>query len=133
MTKKGFTIIELLASITIIAIISTAGVISYTKFMDASAEKVFTEYQDAMYAAASNYVLKNYTKPGGMKTTLTIDELKVDTIKNPRDNSQDCKANSYVKIEKNESCQIKSYKYEVCLNCGEYFNNCRRYYDKNCS
>ena len=135
MSKKGFTIVELLAAVAIIAIVSGVGMISYSSLINRSADKVFEEYQDSLYAASYNYLSKNINKQSVHLTfplNLKITDLKIDPIKNPRDKNQTCVDDSYIMIAKNANCDILSFSYEVCLKCGDDYDNCKTYFDKDC-
>ena len=89
-----------------------------------------------MFVAASNYLTKNYSKPGVnlvFPLHLTIDQLGIETFKNPLDSEDNCKANSEVIITKDDRCEILAFKYSVCLNCNESYNNCKEYFSNTCS
>lgn len=127
MNRKGFTLIELLATIVIISIIGGIATIAYTSFINQAADRSFKSYQDTMHAEAAYYLSNNYSKVSFVnnKARLTLSELQVDNINNPKDGSDLC-LNSYVDIKRTYVGSVPSITYNVCLKCKDY-DNCREY------
>lgn len=134
MNKKGFSLVELLATIVIIAILSGIATISYNTFIKQSEDNTFERYQDTMHSEAVAYFLDN---PGEVSSVplddgtnykrLSLAILNTKAINNPVDKDDLC-PNSYVDVARNANSSIISLKYNVCLEC-KSFKNCKEYID----
>lgn len=129
MNRYGYTLVELLATVVIIALLSGIATVSYSSFIKQSEDQAFKSYQDTMHSEAVTYFLD---KPGDIPSgsnvkRLTLAELKTNPIKNPVDKNDKC-LDSYVDVSRNSSSGIISLKYNVCLKCNA-FNNCKEYID----
>lgn len=58
-TRKGFTLVELLAVIVILAIIMIIAIPAVLSTMEQARQKTFSEYVTKVHNAANNYFLKN--------------------------------------------------------------------------
>lgn len=59
MNKKGFTMIELLATMVILGILSTIGVVSVTRYVRQSKVKSYRMMSQSIYEAAMNCIVQN--------------------------------------------------------------------------
>ena len=118
MNSKGFSLVELLTVVVIIAIISGVATVSYSSYI---------EDQNTMHAEAVMYFLNDTSKISDLPLTLPLSEFKKTDIKNPVDKDDMC-LNSYVEVTKNPNTKILSLKYNVCLKCASY-DNCKEYID----
>ena len=125
--KKGYTLVELLAVIVIIAMLSSVAVMVYSQYISASKDKVFTSYEDSMHAEAVMYFLNHPLINDGSTKRITLSELDIKPINNPLDGNDKC-PNSYVSVKRENNGIVTSMKYTVCLICNDY-NNCRDYVD----
>ena len=116
MNKKGFTLVELLAVIVILAIIGGIAAISYNAIMENTKTKSYINYEQSMKSSAMLYIM-DY----GYKNKITLNELissnKIDEFSNP--NSDNKCLSSYVSITKNNN-DSSDLTYKVCLICPEY-------------
>lgn len=122
MNRKGYTLIELLAVIVIIGVLSSIAVIAYNSFVDNTRDRVFKTYENTMKASAEMYLIDNPAKvPAvGGQTRIEIEDLSIDPIENP-DDSNDLCLNSYVKITRGADIGLNyNLTYDVCLKCNEY-------------
>lgn len=122
MNKKGFTLVELLAVIVIIGLLSGIAVVAYNTFIDNARERVYKTYEDTMKAEAEMYLIDNSSMiPAvGGQTRIEIEDLGIDPIQNP-DDSNDLCLNSYVKITRGANIGINyNLTYDVCLKCNSY-------------
>lgn len=131
MSKHGFTLVELLATIVIISLLAGIATISYTALVHQSSDKVFESYESTMHAEA---VYKLTMHPDDVvfsegKATLSIEDLKAEEINNPIDRDDKC-PNSYVEVTKSRVNGVLSMHYKVCLICRSYNSDgtkCRDY------
>lgn len=145
MNTKGFTLVELLGAVLILAIILMIAVPSYTKHLRTGNQKAFEieeksflstvkgAYVDCLSNHTNNDFCKNHKELGigNLKDTIYLKELVddsyIDRIKNPYNIEEFCDMNnSYVNVTVDESTlgkiNIKK-NYEVCLICGEHKSN----------
>ena len=122
MNNKGLTLIELLAVILIIGLLSGIGLISYNVFIDRAEERVYKSYENTMKAHAEMYLVDNSNSIPtiGNSVNLSITTLGIDPINNPDDSNDKC-LNSYVKVTRGTNTDGNVYlTYKVCLICSSY-------------
>ena len=125
--KFGFTLVELLATIIIIALIGGIGALAYTSIIRQSEDKTFEAYEKTMHAEAMNMIMKklNLMPKNGEKKKYTLaymlNNYYIDPIKNPRNSNDLCNTNSsYVEITRQNVGSVESFTYKVCLVCNDY-------------
>lgn len=129
MNRNGFTLVEILATIVIIAMVAGIGVVAYTNIISEVNNKVYIQYRDSMHAEAIYYVTNYSDKINwvGNHATITLSELKMESINNPKDASDLC-STSYVNVTRtrNTVSNVLSITYNVCLKCND-FDECKEY------
>lgn len=132
--NKGFTLVELLAVIVILAIILGVGVLSYTSITKKSEDDYYTNLIDSLELDAANYFNVNRSERPGFdsagnlknkaKVSLTklLNERYTESINDHKGNacSESDLNNSFVCIIRNSN---KQYEYEVKLICNDYKYN----------
>ena len=73
MNKKGFTIVELLVTVALLAIISTISVISITSFVNKSKENNYEILKKTILEASKEYVADN--RYGNIEPSITAQYL----------------------------------------------------------
>lgn len=73
MNKKGFTIVELLVTITLLAIISTIAAISITSFINKNKENNYEILKNTILQASKEYVTDN--RYGNIDSSITAQYL----------------------------------------------------------
>ena len=133
MNKRGFTLIEVLAVIAIIALLLAVGVVAYSRIISRTTNEYFEKFRDTMHAEAIYYVTKhpNDINWSNNTATLSLASLAMDPIKNPK-NSKDLCSNSYVTLTRSRVGNVLSITYNVCLVCPNTtfesgFNMCKTY------
>lgn len=140
MKNKGFTIIELLASITIIAILGALAAISYTGIINSSKQKSYLSYETTMQDSATKYVEKFSVVPNVLdfryfKLSELISKKYLEPIKDPFANNSTttCIPDSYVLLirceNKDLSFQSAGYNllYINCLKCSSGYKTSFNY------
>ena len=127
--KKGFTLVELLAVIVIIALLSSIAAISYTAFVNNTRDRVYKTYEDTMKASAEMYLIDNPSEipTVGERKCLYLNDLlsknDIEPIKNPKDSNDDCSSDnedddSYILIERGTNVEGNfNLTYKVYLRC----------------
>ncbi len=119
--RKGFTLVELLGAILILAIISGIAIFSYSSIVNKSKTEVFKVYEHTMYSETIA-LLTDYVEmiPKNNETKLfSLADIGIDPIINPR-NKNDLCLNSYVKVTRNDyddDVHVDGFTYKVCLIC----------------
>ncbi len=130
MKNKGFTLVELLATIVVIALISGIAVVSYNSIHNRTRKKVYETYEDGMKVAIQELVIDEPNllgvrvplsyltgqSSGGITYPLPSDDPYMDLIKNPNDKTDYCLGGSYAKAEIVNNKTIIT----VCLRCTHY-------------
>ena len=124
--RSGFTLIELIAVMVILAIISFLVVPSIVKVMKDSKEKLYQEQVDLVLTAAKNYGVENYDELDEVNLTfLTLDKLissgyiENDEAIDPRNNQA---MDGCVMVSYNQSNKKYDYEYIPGCNKDKYLN-----------
>lgn len=123
LNKKGFTLIEVIATVAILAILSVVAGVSVNKIIQNSKEEHYHNAESNMEMAGQSYVQQNRNalpKEIGQKTTIRLSQLidknYIEKIKDYSDN--DCSTtDSYVQIFKYSQ---NDYSYRAYLKCDLY-------------
>ena len=119
--NKGFTLVELLAVVTILGILSSIAIIGVSKLIDKSKKDADEQQKQALIMAAKSYFQDNRGKlprGDGASSSVTANDLK--TSKYLKEdiigsNKKSCMDNSSVTIKKDGN----KYVYTATLDCGE--------------
>ncbi len=127
MNKNGFTLVELLAAIIIVGLLSTVAVVSYTTILNNAHRKAYETYQDTMHAETITYVANYPDRITWDNNTarVLLSNLYIEPINNPKDSNDLC-TGSYVDLTKTQVGNVLSVTYNVCLVCNDY-NSCKEY------
>ena len=124
MSRKAFTLVELLATIAILAIISVLFIPSVMNVISDSKTKVYKAKEEILVNAAKDYTLYNrdYIFPTGSNATyITINTLVTNTFMSKiLDDEGSGECNGFVRITVNSA---SDYNYEPCLLCPNYTTN----------
>lgn len=125
--KKGFTMIELLATIAIMGVLATIAVVSMSKFINHTKDTTYQEFEETLKDSTANYLLYNtglIPDVGGsykvMASQLTS-EGYLDNLTDPQDKTATCNSNSYIIVKRNSDVDFNmDLDYKVCLICSKY-------------
>lgn len=125
--NKGFTLVELLAVIVILALISGVGIISFSSITQKSENDYYVSLVSNLQLIASDYYSNNRSQRPGINngdyvcSRVSLEELVnnkyIENVNNSKGESCDLD-NSYVYIKRNDD---KQYEYKVLLVCGDYY------------
>lgn len=121
MKKNGFTMIELLAVIVIIGILSTVVIISVSRYLNNANNTAYTSMMDTIYEGSQNYIMDNIDLLEENKINITTDDLSayIDELVNPKNKSTKCSANiTITNTNNNEQLSMNELTYEITLKCG---------------
>ena len=121
--QKGFTLIEIIAAITIVGILTTIAVVSVTKIIESGKQKHYEAAEKNMILAGQSFVQENRSylpkKTGGEKKIPLSALVNANYIKPIKDYSKhECnQAESYVLVHKYSQ---SDYTYTAHLKCRNY-------------
>lgn len=121
--NKGFTLVELLAVIVILAIIGGIGIISYTSIIKKSESDYYVNLVDNLELGAANYFRDNRSKRPGIGEVCKSVSLQTLINEKYLENANDHKGNpcnltnSIVYIKRNSNMQ---YEYKTTLYCDDF-------------
>lgn len=122
MNKNGFTLVELITCILIIALLGIVGMVSYNSVMNKSYETYYQTLEQNILLSGNEYFNDHRSeKPINTYSMVSIENLiSKNYIEQVKDkNGNNCSSGN-VYIYPNDN---GSYEYEVCLECGEYKSN----------
>ena len=132
LNKKGFTLVELMATIVIIALVASIAMISYESFIKQSTNRVYETYVDTIHAEMAMYLTDNSTQipSNGTTKTFYLNDMTFTEIHNPDNTNDKCKnadqsKDSYIEVTRNDKDML-SLSYKVCLKCNSY-SKCKEY------
>lgn len=129
MNKKGFTLVELLTVIVLIALVSGIGVVSYEHFIAGGNNKYYEILEDTIELAGSDYFTDHRDKiPYNDETSEVslgdlVDSKYIEPVKDSKGNT--CEEGHLYARRVNGHLI-----YEVCLECDNYQSDeakCKKY------
>lgn len=121
--KKGFTMVELLATIVIIGVLSVIGVVSVSKHITNTKKTSYKVLSQTIYEATKNCIAQGKcAKPTKISakqytTKNLIDMGYITNIKNPNSSKKNCDGVVTVTTNDTTNSQYENYDYSVQLTC----------------
>lgn len=128
LNNKGFTMVEMLAAVAILAIVSGIAVSSYTRYQENARNDSYEAMEQSAFSAAQSYILEKGLIIPEEPDTRTIEvSTLVDTgylsnLEDPRTKGDMCHAGSTVKVSKKKSSgtTLEQYTFLVTIKCNGY-------------
>lgn len=120
MNKKGFTLVELIGVITLLAIVALISIPIITSSISRTNEKAYNTQVESIVSATKKWIVKNGSK-NDTTFTVSLQELindnliENDVIIDPRDDSNMIEEGACVSVSYNNSS--KSYSYNFLETC----------------
>ena len=130
MNNRGYTLVEILAVVAILGILSGVAIMGVSRYLTKSREQAYDNIAESSYDATVNYIMeKNISvNQGGTEVLLSelVDLGYLDTPIDPKTKKAECSCSkndsckSYVKVTtlpNSDSLTLDEYKYEVNITC----------------
>lgn len=136
--NKGFSVIEVLAVVVILGILTAVAIPSVTRYITRSRKQAYETMEKSIYDGARNYVLdenkflnkcsNGYSDIEGADNLLKSYKY-IESLTDPTDNSKECEYKVYGCMESDQSmATLATYKYKIQIKCVDY-ENCAIYRD----
>lgn len=147
LNKKGYSLVELMATVAILGILSGIAVMAISAYTEKTRKKVYENFEKQMKDATVNYYTYHLgdiptSGTATVQTTTLVNESFLDEMVDPADNSKKCSGKVIVKNNSNTTSgdinNNNSYNYDangniitsntknidlsytVCLKCSKY-------------
>ncbi len=127
LNKKGFTMVEMLAAVSIMAILAGVAISAVSRYQEHAWEEAYKAMETSAYDAAQNYITdKGIVVPTSGSKTLEIVDLidagYLDKLEDPRAKGYYCHNGSKVEVTKTKGSNgsLDKYTYNVVIVCEFY-------------
>ena len=128
LNNKGFSLIEILAVVAIMGIMSGLAVAAYTSYQDKVRTDSYEAMESSAYAAAQNYiqqygiVIPSDGTPRQITVPALVNSGLLSKLEDPKVKGSLCHDGSYVNVSKQPSDKdkLEVYTYEVVIKCRDY-------------
>lgn len=124
--NKAFTLVEMIAVVALISILSGTAIMSVSNIVNKSKKKTYQNFEKNLKVAATNYIGNHpelvATGSQTLQATQLIDEGYLETMVDPANKSSNCNENSSVTVYQkraNGAFNIEM-SYKICLVCSSY-------------
>lgn len=141
MKNKGFTLVELLGVIVVLAIVGGIATLAITNYLGNSKEKVYRNYVATLKTTVEDYLIDDFAKNGnllpnvGGSRTFTLNDLihakVIEELKDP--NGGTCnQTTTIVTVKRDVNTDINfNLTYDVYLDCPRATLTCTNYTNAN--
>lgn len=128
--NKGFTLVEILAAVVIMGILTGIAVPAVTHFIEKSRQKSYETMEKSLKDAAFNYAMNesldfekwsNYT---WLDSDMLMEEKYLDNMVDPADKSKTCEGFVGIRNDGNDTDDsVNDFEYCIYLKCSRYEND----------
>lgn len=125
--EKGFTMVELLGTIIILALLVTLAVVSVSGVLNSSYDTTYDTFETSMEEAATSYLLEHTEElpnEGGeveLSAAILVEKGYLDYMEDPKNETANCQDESFVIVTRGEDTGYNfDLDYKACLICGNY-------------
>ena len=131
MNRKGFTLVELLAVIAIMGILSGVAIMAVTRYLNKSKEHAYDTIFNSVKDASINYILDQNIKITVTPTSINISDLVDDgyleTPLDPNKKNEACNGNVSVVKKNSSDVETEDYQYTVNISCPSGYHSTKTF------
>lgn len=128
LNNKGFTLVELLAVVSLIAILSGLAITAYTSYLEKARKESYEAMEKSAFSAAQNYIQATgaivpvQPSERTIDVSTLVDKGYLKNLEDPRSKGEYCHSGSTVKVSKKKSSgtTLEEYTYTVTIKCNGY-------------
>ena len=117
--NKGFTLVEVLAVVAILGMLTTVTVIAYTKYISSTKVKSCDMLAKSASDAASNYYMTHATSTSSVSFDTLVEEKYLENAANPYNKNGSCTGKVIITRDTSGNLNINSYEVKLC--CSKYY------------
>lgn len=126
-SRKGFTMLELLAVIIILGILLTLAYVGVSQYISQTNDTVYEDFEKNITSGVTNYLIDHSGSIPSVGESLVVDVEKlvcegyIEDLEDPREASKTCNLESYAIVKRNNDTNYNmDIKYSACLKCSSY-------------
>ena len=126
-SRKGFTMLELLAVIIILGILLTLAYMGVSQYISQTKDTVYEDFEKNITSGVTNYLIDHSGSIPSVGEYLVVDVEKlvcegyIEDLEDPREASKTCNLESYAIVKRNNDTNYNmDIKYSACLKCSSY-------------
>lgn len=131
--NKGFTLVEILAAVVIMGILTGVAVPAVTHFIEKSRQKSYEAMEESLKDAAFNYAMNEGLDfdasraayyHAWLDSDMLMEEKYLDSMVDPADKSKTCEGFVGIRNDGNDTDDsVNDFKYCIYLKCSRYEND----------
>lgn len=126
-SRKGFTMLELLAVIIILGILLTLAYVGVSQYISQTNDTVYEDFEKNITSGVTNYLIDHSGSIPSVGESLVVDVEKlvcegyIEDLEDPREASKTCNLESYAIVKRNNNTGYNmDIDYSACLKCSGY-------------
>ena len=121
MNKRGFTLIEMLAVVAILGILSTIASVLVSRYLNRANTSAYDTMAQSLYESSQNYIMDHMDLLEKTSFTINSSDLLendyIDEMKNPKNENENCTADISIK-NNNINNEMSNLEYTIIIKCG---------------
>ena len=126
-SRKGFTMLELLAVIIILGILITLAYMGVSRYLNQARSTTYEDFEKNITSGVTNYLIDHSGSIPSVGESLVVDVEKlvcegyIEDLEDPREASKTCNLESYAIVKRNNDTNYNmDIEYSACLKCSSY-------------
>lgn len=127
MKNKGFTMLELLATIIILGILTSLAYMGVSRYLNQARNAAYEDFELNITSGVTNYLIDHSGSIPSEGESLIVDVSKlvcegyINSLEDPNESTKTCNLGSYAIVTRNKDTGYNmDIDYEACLKCAGY-------------